>query len=109
MAEVMKKKYMLAFLVLSSLVTPTSAKADFDEKKITTLLNCAVIIASADGSSTNYEDYVVAAAYHAADGGKSKGWLSGKIKEAFETAEDFAEERGAAERCLQTLRSVEDS
>lgn len=78
------------------------------EEKITTLLNCAVIIASTDGGMTNYEDYVITASYLAADNGLSIEWLQSEIQRASETAYDFAGEDRAAERCVHTLRSAED-
>lgn len=99
-------KALACVLVLS--VPLTSNASATVEEQVTTLLNCAVIIASTEGGMNSYEDYVIAASYLAADNGLSSEWLSEKIQLASETAYEFAGQTRAAERCVATLRSAEE-
>jgi uncharacterized protein with ACT and thioredoxin-like domain len=95
-------KYLIPLTVL---IISTSALSSIDaaEEDITVLLNCAVIIGNTGGNITRYDEYVIAASYLAVDNGKSMEWLNGKIERAFEAADEFSREKGAAKRCVSAL------
>jgi hypothetical protein len=104
----MIRKTLTSLVFLIPTINADASPLTSSEDQITTLLNCAVIIARTEGGITYYEDYVVAASYLAADNDLSIEWLQGEIQRAAETAFDFAGEEGAAEHCVHTLRSAED-
>jgi hypothetical protein len=94
-----------------SLIIAGNAQTDAGsgaEGQIITLLQCGWIIGATVNDSSNYEDYISAAAQMAAKTGLTVDWLQTQIQHAADTAYTFAGEEGAAERCVHTLRSAED-
>jgi len=104
----MKKWVSSLSIMFALLVSPVAGAKALDqiERKITILLNCAVITASAEGGDLKHEEYVIAAAYLAADKGKSLEWLKERVAGASDTAYSFSGKEGAARQCIETLRGL---